>query len=111
MARKRELSSEANKCGRYLMKKGRVRFYRGVHCLMRPSNQVVGYVVSDSIATSNILKNQTSLWLIDLLFIRSQNFSGTPPNLKQNSGLQKRKCNPRPGELVPDLTGAALDAG
>jgi len=31
--------------------------------------------------------------------------------LKQNSGLQKRKCNPRPGELAADLTGAALDAG
>jgi len=29
--------------------------------------------------------------------------------LKQNSGLQKRKCNPRPGELAADLTGAALD--
>jgi len=31
--------------------------------------------------------------------------------MKQNSGLQKRKCNPRPGELVADLSGAALDAG
>jgi len=31
--------------------------------------------------------------------------------LKQNSGLQKRKCNPRPGELAADLTGTALDAG
>ena len=32
-------------------------------------------------------------------------------NLKQNSGLQKRKCNPCPGELAADLTGAALDTG
>jgi len=31
-----------------------------------------------------------------------------PQNLKQNTGLQ-RKCNPRPGELAADLTGAALD--
>jgi hypothetical protein len=45
-----------------------------------------------------------------LLFIRSQKISSTPPDLKQNSGLQ-RKCNPRPGELAADLTGAALDAG
>ena len=31
--------------------------------------------------------------------------------MKQNSGVQKRKCNPRPGELAADLTGAVLDAG
>ncbi|MEW6404982.1 MAG: hypothetical protein AB1649_24565 [Chloroflexota bacterium] len=31
-------------------------------------------------------------------------------NLKQNSGLQKIKCNHRPGELDADLAGAALDA-
>ncbi|RJQ24652.1 hypothetical protein C4565_09395 [Candidatus Parcubacteria bacterium] len=31
--------------------------------------------------------------------------------MKQNSGLQIRKCNPRPGELAADLTGAALDGG
>jgi hypothetical protein len=43
--------------------------------------------------------------------IRGQNISGTPQNMKQNSGLQKRKCNPRPGELAADLTGAAHDAG
>ncbi|MDP1884670.1 MAG: hypothetical protein Q8L10_04910 [Candidatus Moranbacteria bacterium] len=30
--------------------------------------------------------------------------------MKQNTGLQKRKCNPRPRELAADLTGAALDA-
>jgi len=34
-----------------------------------------------------------------------------PPNLRQNTGLQKRKCNPRPGELAADLTGASLNAG
>jgi len=31
--------------------------------------------------------------------------------LKQNSGLQKRKCNPRPGERAADLAGATLNAG
>ena len=43
--------------------------------------------------------------------IRSQKNSSAPQNLKQNSGLQKRKCNPRPRELAADLTGAARDAG
>jgi hypothetical protein len=47
--------------------------------------------------------------LVLLLSIRSQNISDPPKNLKQNSGLQKRKCNTRPGELAADLSGAALD--
>jgi len=44
---------------------------------------------------------------------KSNYLPSAPPQkkLKQNRGVQKRKCNPRPGELAADLTGAVLDAG
>ena len=66
------------------------------------------------IAKSKIIIRATSPRVALLLF--RSNLKKSPsllytPNLKQNSGLQKRKCNPRPGELAADLTGAALDAG
>ena len=66
---------------------------------------------SPNIAKSKIIIRATTSRLVLLLFIRSQKIFSTPRNLKQNTGLQKRKCNPRPEELAADLTGAALDAG